>query len=1228
MNQKLLIFGFLACLIMGQLAASAQEDPSLVGFWQFDDVNELSVYPVLDSTEWGHHGMLLGEAAIRTEGVSGGCLDLNANGRVGDHVEVPHAHALNVTNQLTLATWIKVFELAALNGVVTKGIELAPWSLSLSGDGQLIFEVNHWINGSHDYVNSQDVTGHERLTSHHQIPLDDWVHVAVTYDGATLTFYVQGIAERVTDRTYVFGTTTEPLIVGMNFLAGQHFLNGCMDELRIHNRALSEQEIKQLASRGLRAIDPAPENGAMDVAAGELQWWAPISFANQILSVGIRPDQLEFVAVLTNQQQTYMLTDPLPSTTYYWRVDQLISERVEERILIGDVWHFSTAPPGPSQPAPRHNALSVPMEQTTLTWAPGLGAQSHRVYFGPDRDHLDLLGIVEEPGVVPKVDYERTYVWRVDDVLANGQVITGPLWNFTVSPYVPTDPDLVAWYRFDEGGGRTSYDWSRHGLDALLVGPVAWSQESHWGWAAYGKGDGYIELPVGEALLGVHDVTVTGWFLQEMPTRWARLWSLGRDEGPYICLQPNQALASAFQYESRGVSGDVPLESGQGDHPFPVGEWTHSAVRLDMTGARASVFENGQKVLDVDDIRIDPAFLHYHGGMPTCYLGRSHNDQDALFRGYIDDFRIYKQALSEAMILRVMDGDMLKAWAPEPMLGQVVDQEKTLTAAWEPGMEAVAHRIYWGTDPQALPYHGESSDPQFVVKEGLIQGTTYYWRVDEVMGNGVIRRGDLWHFQASAYVVIDDMETYSDDQGNEIWMTWADGWNNDTGSTVGYLEPSYMERSSVHGGSQSMPFYYDNTGTYGLHSEAFMEFSRFQNWTRKQVKALTLHFFGLTSNTVQAGDQLYVGIADRQGNEAFVTYEQTQACLRQKQWHEWNVALTAFEGVNLQQVKKLTVGIGSRTRPQRGGKGLIFIDDIVLWPARCLGATGGADLNGDCHVDHLDLARMMENWLVSGAMQMPDDPGFDQLAAYWPFDGNAVDQISLQAGFVLGLNTVSGVQGEALEFRFEGDHVDLGYRAIGNLVSSLQSFTMSLWTKPTLTGGSWQRFFDFGNGTSDYMMLAAFEGLASQGGAPQFQMRVDNQLQSVPASVALIPSEWQHVAVRLDARQQRASIWIDSVKTGEAPMTYTPRDLGRTYQNYIGKSQWDDGTYQGVLDELRFYRRALTDDEIRYLAGFTQPYSDLGDAALSDVNGDGLVNSVDFAILANAWQENSFWPEP
>jgi hypothetical protein len=130
-------------------------------------------------------------------------------------------------------------------------------------------------------------------------------------------------------------------------------------------------------------------------------------------------------------------------------------------------------------------------------------------------------------------------------------------------------------------------------------------------------------------------------------------------------------------------------------------------------------------------------------------------------------------------------------------------------------------------------------------------GKTYYWRVDEVneAETPSMWQGDIWDFTTQEYFIVDDFESYNDletadPNSNRIYLTWIDGWDVPTnGSQVGYAQPPFAEQTIVHGDRQSMPLFYDNSGTAN-YSEATLTFSPQQDWATRGIKALSLWFRG------------------------------------------------------------------------------------------------------------------------------------------------------------------------------------------------------------------------------------------------------------------------------------------------------------------------------------------------------------------------------------------------
>ena len=120
-----------------------------------------------------------------------------------------------------------------------------------------------------------------------------------------------------------------------------------------------------------------------------------------------------------------------------------------------------------------------------------------------------------------------------------------------------------------------------------------------------------------------------------------------------------------------------------------------------------------------------------------------------------------------------------------------------------------------------------------------------------------------------------------------------------------------------------MPLYYDNSVGY---SEATLTLTYPRDWTENGVTTLTIWFRGDSDN---AAETLYVAL---NGN-AVVNHHNSNAA-QINRWTEWTIDLQAFadQGVNLANVNSIILGLGNRSNPVAGGSGMMYFDDIRLYP--------------------------------------------------------------------------------------------------------------------------------------------------------------------------------------------------------------------------------------------------------------------------------------------------------
>ncbi|MCH8216476.1 MAG: hypothetical protein IH892_06855 [Planctomycetes bacterium] len=246
------------------------------------------------------------------------------------------------------------------------------------------------------------------------------------------------------------------------------------------------------------------------------------------------------------------------------------------------------------------------------------------------------------------------------------------------------------------------------------------------------------------------------------------------------------------------------------------------------------------------------------------------------------------------------------------------------TLGWRSGRHVDRHDLHLGTDPNDLPLVGSVSENAFNVRDlDLPLGQTHYWRVDEVNDatDPSIRVGDVWMFMTADAIVIDDMESYRDDEFREIWATWIDGFEDaaNNGALVG-ADPSAgdyaPETNIVRGGSRSLPIWFDNSAA--PISEATRTFAEAQDWTRSGVTTLVLYFQG---DLTDLSGRLYVKINDQK-----VVYMLAPDAIVPPAWlvwNRWSIDLSALPG--LTNVKTLIIGVEGA-----GVQGVLYVDDIQL----------------------------------------------------------------------------------------------------------------------------------------------------------------------------------------------------------------------------------------------------------------------------------------------------------
>jgi hypothetical protein len=187
------------------------------------------------------------------------------------------------------------------------------------------------------------------------------------------------------------------------------------------------------------------------------------------------------------------------------------------------------------------------------------------------------------------------------------------------------------------------------------------------------------------------------------------------------------------------------------------------------------------------------------------------------------------------------------------------------------------------------------------------------------------------------------------------------------------------------------------------------------------------------------------------------------------------------------------------------------------------------------------------------------------------FEANANDSAGSNHGTVTGNPAyTTGALGQAIDLDGTDDYVTLPAGIVNT-----RNCTVAAWVNWD-GGGQWQRIFDFGNNTTQYMYLTPKSGsntlrftITGSGSGTRGE---------ILETAGLPVGQWTHVAVSL--RENTGRLYVNGqLKDLNAAMTIDPSDFNPAI-NYIGKSLWPDPLFNGRIDDFRIYNYALTDDEI------------------------------------------------
>jgi len=799
MPKKLLclIYFILVSYLVGTSTAG-NIDPSLVGWWTFDDG---SGRVAKDLSGNGVDGVFFGEPTWGKEAGRGGILLFNGTTAVPEYILMEGSYQVPV---YTITLWFRVEDGSGQRDIFSAyapGVQHGIL-LELGGDGTLRY-LHRYPLGTGGGTNIYTTTTYGDGA---------WYHAAMVKSVDTIMLYINGEKIGSAADTSKFNPgDTFGVVLGIldHERAPARLFPGAIDDVRIYDRPMSQEEIQAImvAEPWPYAWGPIPADGALHPDTWVNLGWLPGPFAvSHDVYFGDSFDDVNNGAegaFQGNQTVTFLVAGfpgfaypngLVPGTTYYWRIDE-VNELNPNSPWKGDVWSFLVPPKKAYKPAPVLGAKFID-PSVTLIWTAGYGAKLHTVYFGDNFDDVNSAagGLAQGTATYAPGPLElgKIYYWRVDD-FDGVTTYKGDVWSFmTAGP---------------GGGVRADYFIGRNLMNRVLT---RIDPQISFNWA------GAPDEAVGENNFSVRWTGEVEAAFTETYTFYTnsndgvRLWVNGQqlvdnwtdhgntENSGNIDLVAGQTYSVVMEYYEN--DGDAVAELRWSSPRTPKQLIPQAALSLPVRASRSNP-SNG--AVDVKQIQI---------------LNWSPGDYAASHQVYFGT-----------------DGDAVKnatTSSPEYKGAKALGSE-----SYDPGKLEWDTTYFWRIDEV------NNVNPDSPWAGNLWSFTTANFLIVDDFEDYDVGNNEIWW-------------SWKDGLGYAAHGNEPAYAGNGTGAAVGDESTgSYCEETIVHGGRQSMPLFYDNSVL--KYSEAQKTLTYPRDWTEKGVTTLTIWFRG---NSTNAAETLYVAL--------------------------------------------------------------------------------------------------------------------------------------------------------------------------------------------------------------------------------------------------------------------------------------------------------------------------------------------------------------------------------
>jgi len=323
--------------------------------------------------------------------------------------------------------------------------------------------------------------------------------------------------------------------------------------------------------------------------------------------------------------------------------------------------------------------------------------------------------------------------------------------------------ELVAYWPLDEGAGGTTPDKSGNGLDGTLVGGPGFAAGMFGPAIQFDSSNTqYVDCGTDPAFDITEQLTVAAWIKMDHVT----------DRQPIVNKEGDGVRGVGYRVEDDALvhvqlykTGGAVKTDLYSTANLEAARWYHLAFTYEFVADGSSITR--LYIDGAEHVSTDATVGPLETNAQIQEIGRYvwSGSYQKFFNGLIDEVVIFNHVSSAGEIQAVMNGvggGFPLASSPDPRDG-ALHEDIWVTLSWRAGDSAVSHDVYLGDRFSDVAEATPDSDvfcgnqiatfyvagfPGFAYPEGLVPGTTYYWRIDEVNDADPNSpwKGDIWSF--------------------------------------------------------------------------------------------------------------------------------------------------------------------------------------------------------------------------------------------------------------------------------------------------------------------------------------------------------------------------------------------------------------------------------------------------------------------------------------------------